>query len=150
MKIEPFLIASTINCVLAQRLLRKICPNCKEKHTPGPTEMKLLGYIGGELSGGTFYKGKGCGHCRHSGYIGRVAIHEMLIPDQHVRDAVLKNLTTHELRTISIESAGLVTLFENGIFKASKGITTTDEVLRCLPKLVHPRPLAEIKRLLGG
>ena len=74
----------------------------------------------------------------------------MLIPDQHVRDAVLKNLTTHELRTISIESAGLVTLFENGIFKAAKGITTTDELLRCLPKLVHPRPLSEIKRLLGG
>jgi type IV pilus assembly protein PilB len=150
MKIEPFLIASTINCILAQRLLRRICPNCKKKYIPGPTEMKLLGYIGGELAGGTFYKGKGCGHCRHSGYTGRIAVHEMLMPDQHVRDAILKNLTTHMLREISIESAGLVTLFENGIYKASKGITTTDEVLRCLPNLVHPRPLSEIKRLLGG
>ncbi len=150
MKIEPFLIASTINCVLAQRLLRRVCPNCKTKHTPGPSELKLLGYNGGELSGGTFYKGKGCGNCRQTGYVGRVAVHEMLLPDEHVRDAVLRNETTHVLRKVSIESAGLVTLFENGIFKAAKGITTIDEILRCLPRLTLPRPYAEIKRLLGG
>ncbi|NOX34377.1 MAG: Flp pilus assembly complex ATPase component [Deltaproteobacteria bacterium] len=150
MKIEPFLISSTINCVLAQRLLRKICPNCKKKYTPGPAQLKLLGYHGGELSGGTFYKGEGCGHCRQTGYIGRIAVHEMLLPDEQVRDAVLKNSTTHELRLISINSTGLVTLFESGIYKASKGITTLDEVLRCLPRLVPPRPLAEVKRLLGG
>ena len=150
MKIEPFLIASTINCVLAQRLLRKICPNCKTKYTPGPTEMKLLGYNGGELSGGTFYKGKGCGSCRQTGYSGRMAVHELLLPDEQVRDAVLKNATTQVLRDISISSTGLVTLFENGIYKASKGITTLEETLRCLPRLVPPRPLAEIKRLLGG
>ncbi|MBU1341840.1 MAG: Flp pilus assembly complex ATPase component TadA [Proteobacteria bacterium] len=150
MKVEPFLISSTINCVLAQRLLRKICPNCRKKYTPGPTEMKLLGYHGGELSGGTFYKGEGCSHCRHSGYSGRIAVHEMLLPDEHVRDAVLKNATSHELRQISINSTGLVTLFESGIYKASKGITTIEEILRCLPRLVPPRPLAEVKRLLGG
>ncbi|MFH2057470.1 MAG: ATPase, T2SS/T4P/T4SS family [Pseudomonadota bacterium] len=150
MKVEPFLIASTINCVLAQRLARRICPHCAKKYTPGPGEMKLLGYQGGELSGGTFYKGDGCGHCRHSGYNGRVAVHEMLLPDEHVRDAVLRNSTSHELRTISIQSAGLVTLFENGIYKAAKGITTIEEVLRVLPRLVPPRPLSELKRLLGG
>lgn len=150
MKIEPFLISSTINCVLAQRLLRKICPACKTKYTPSAKEMKLLGYHGGELSGGTFFKGKGCGQCRQTGYLGRIAVHEMLLPDAHVRDAVLKNATTHELREISIASTGMVTLFENGIFKAAKGITTLDETLRCLPRLVPPRPLAEIKRLLGG
>ena len=150
MKIEPFLIASTINCVLAQRLLRRICPHCKTKYTPGPTEMKLLGYNGGELPGGTFYKGKGCGSCRHTGYSGRMAVHELLLPDEQVRDAVLKNATTQVLRDISISSTGLVTLFENGIYKASKGITTLEEVLRCLPRLVPPRPLTEIKRLLGG
>ena len=150
MNIEPFLISSTINCILAQRLLRKICPNCKKKQTPGTTDMKLLGYHGGELSGGTFYKGEGCGHCRHTGYSGRIAVHEMLLMEEYVREAVLKNATSHELREISLEYAGLVTLFENGIYKASKGITTIDEVLRCLPKPVPPRPLAEVKRLLGG
>ena len=150
MKIEPFLIASTINCVLAQRLLRRICPNCKQKYTPGPTEMKLLGYNGGELSGGTFFKGKGCGSCRQTGYSGRMAVHELLLPDEQVRDAVLKHATTQVLRDISISSTGLVTLFENGIYKASKGITTLEETLRCLPRLVPPRPLTEIKRLLGG
>ncbi len=150
MKVEPFLISSTINCVLAQRLVRKICPDCQEKYNPQPTDIKLLGYQGSELSGGTFYKGKGCGHCRHTGYSGRVAIHEMLVPNEAIRDAVLKSTTSHELRQISIETSGLVTLFENGVYKASKGITTIDEILRCLPRLIRPRPLSEIKRLLGG
>ncbi|MCG8638134.1 MAG: Flp pilus assembly complex ATPase component TadA [Desulfobacterales bacterium] len=150
MKIEPFLIASTINCILAQRLVRRICPACKGEQGLGTEQMKLLGYQGVELAGGTFYKGSGCGQCRNTGYQGRVAIHEMLLPDEYVRDAVLTNATSHELRKISIESAGLVTLFENGIYKAAKGITTIEEVLRCLPRLVTPRPLTEIKRLLGG
>ncbi len=150
MKIEPFLIASTINCVLAQRLLRKICPHCQKKYTPGPTEMKRLGYHGGELAGGTFFKGEGCGHCRHTGYTSRIAVHEMLLMDERVRDAVLRNETAYTLRDISIASTGLVTLFESGIYKAAKGITTIDEVLRCLPRLLPPRPLSEIKRLLGG
>ncbi len=150
MKIEPFLIASTINCVLAQRLLRRICPNCRKKHTPGQTEMKLLGYGGAELASATFYKGAGCGNCRQTGYVGRLAVHEMLQPDESVRDAVLKNATSHELRQLSIENTGLVTLLESGIYKASKGDTTIDEVLRCLPRVVPPRPLVEIKRLLGG
>ncbi len=150
MKIEPFLIASTINCVLAQRLLRRLCPHCSEPYTPGPGEMKRLGYHGGELTGGTFYKGKGCGSCRNTGYGGRLAVHEMLLPDIHVRDAILKNSTSHELREVSIASTGLVTLFESGIYKAATGATTIDEVLRCLPRLRPPRPLPELKRLLGG
>lgn len=150
MKIEPFLIASTINCVLAQRLLRRICPHCKKKHTPGSKEIRLLGYNGGELIGGEFYKGSGCGKCMNTGYSGRIAVHEMLLPDIHLRDAVLKNCTSHELREVSIASAGLVTLFENGIYKAAFGVTTLEEVLRCLPQLRPPRPLSEIKRLLGG
>ncbi|MDA3915720.1 MAG: ATPase, T2SS/T4P/T4SS family [Deltaproteobacteria bacterium] len=150
MKVELFLIASTINCVLAQRLLRRICPNCKQQFTPEAREMKLLGYQGGELSGGTFYQGKGCSSCRHTGYSGRMAVHELLLPDEKLRDAVLENSTTRILREISISSTGLVTLFENGIYKASKGITTIEEVLRCLPRIMPPRPLSEIKRLLGG
>jgi len=150
MNIEPFLISSTINCVLAQRLVRRACPNCRKKYTPSLSEIKLLGFNGGELSGGTFYKGDGCGRCRHSGYSGRMAIHEMLLLDEHVRDAVLNNATSHELREVSISSTGLVTLFESGIYKAARGETTIEEVLRCLPKLVPPRPLSEIKRLLGG
>jgi len=74
----------------------------------------------------------------------------MLLPDENVRDAVLRRATSHELRTISLRDAGLVTLLENGIYKASKGITTIEEVLRCLPRLNLPRPISEIKRLLGG
>jgi type IV pilus assembly protein PilB len=150
MKVEPFLISSTINCVLAQRLVRRICPHCKKKYIPGTIQMKALGYQGNELAAGTFFSGTGCGHCRNTGYSGRVAVHEMLLPDEQIRDAVLTNTTSHELRTISIKSSGLVTLFESGIYHAAKGITTIDEVVRCLPRLVPPRPLSEIKRLLGG
>lgn len=150
MNIEPFLIASTINCVLAQRLVRQLCPLCKKKYTPGPSEIKRLGYQGAELSGGSYYRAEGCGNCHHSGYSGRIAVHEMLLLNEHVRDAVLKRATSHELRTVSIKEAGLVSLLENGIYKVSKGITTIEEVLRCLPRLNIPRPISEIKRLLGG
>lgn len=150
MKIEPFLISSTINCVLAQRLLRKTCTNCQQQKIPNADELKLLGYNGGELAGGSFVKGEGCIQCHNTGYIGRIAAHEMLLPDANIRDAILRNSTSHELREISIHHAGLVTLFESGIYQASTGITTLDEVIRCLPRLSPPRPLSEIKRLLGG
>ena len=73
----------------------------------------------------------------------------MLIPEVVIRDAVLQRRTTHELREISLEKAGLVSLLEDGITKAALGITTVDEVLRTLPRVHKPRPLAELRRILG-
>jgi type IV pilus assembly protein PilB len=95
-------------------------------------------------------KGRGCDECRHTGYRGRVAVFEMLIPDVHIRDAVIQRKTTHELRQLSLENAGMVTLMEDGLTKAAIGWTTLDEVLRTLPRVQKPRPLSELRRILGA
>jgi type IV pilus assembly protein PilB len=97
-----------------------------------------------------FQKGRGCSICHHTGYKGRVGIFELLVLDESVRNAIIDLKTSQEIRRISIGSTGLFTLFEDGIFKAASGITTIDEVLRCLPQLEKPRPLQELRRYLGG
>jgi len=150
MEIEAFLVSSTVVSVVAQRLLRKVCPNCAEPHQPSSGEIQRLGYSPKDLSGGKFKKGKGCPYCRHTGYLGRVGIFELLILDELIRDALLEQKTSFDIRKVSIESSGLVTLLEDGICKAANGETTLEEVLRCLPRTNKPRPLGKIRRLLGG
>jgi type IV pilus assembly protein PilB len=150
MDVDAFLISSTVVCVLAQRLLRKVCPACTAPYQLTPGEILRLGYTPKELHGANFNKGRGCPQCRYTGYKGRSAVFEMLILNEAVRDGLLEGKTSHQIRQISVESTGLVTLFEDGLFKAAQGITTVEEVLRCLPRLQRPRPLAELRRLLGA
>ena len=97
-----------------------------------------------------FRKGTGCGHCQYTGYKGRVGIFELLILDEMVRSAIVAQKTSQDIRKISIESTGLVTLLEDGLLKAAAGLTSVDEVLRSLPRLQKPRPLPELQRLLEG
>ncbi len=149
MNIDAFLISSTVVCVLAQRLLRRVCPGCATNHVPTPPELLLLGYTPKDIQGAAFRRGRGCPDCQHTGYRGRVAVFEMLILNELVRDAILEKKTSHQIRKISIASTGLVTLFEHGLAKAAVGATTIDEVLRVLPRMQKPRPLAEIRRLSG-
>jgi len=150
MDIDAFLISSTVLCVAAQRLLRRVCNVCAAPYQSTTADLQRMGYTTQGLAGSTFRKGRGCIECRHTGYKGRIAIYELLILNEDVRDGLLDHKAGHQIRKISIESTGLVTLLEDGILKASDGITTVDEVLRCLPRLVKPRPLHEIRRLLGG
>ncbi|MCB2183260.1 MAG: Flp pilus assembly complex ATPase component TadA [Desulfobulbaceae bacterium] len=149
MDIEAFLIASTVVSVLAQRLVRKICPSCNEDHLLTPDELRRLGYKPKEAAGLVFQKGRGCRHCNFTGYKGRIAIHELLVPSELVKDAVIARKTSYEIRKVSTETTGLVSLLEDGIFKASRGITTFNEIIRQLPRLDRPRPIAELKRMLG-
>lgn len=149
MNIEAFLISSTVVSVLAQRLVRKVCPHCSEPYAPTARELQDLGYTGRDVADMPFRKGHGCANCLHTGYKGRVGVFELLILDESVRNAIIDLKTSQEIRRISIESSGLLTLFEDGIFKAASGITTIDEVLRCLPRLQKPRPLHELQRYLG-
>jgi type IV pilus assembly protein PilB len=134
---------------VAQRLLRRVCGRCAEPHRPTPAELRRLGSSPAMLEGAEFRVGRGCDACRRSGYKGRVAAFELLVLDAAVRDAILQRRTSHEIRQISRESTGLVTLFEDGIAKAARGETTIHEVVRVLPRLDKPRPLAELWRLLG-
>ena len=150
MNIEAFMISSTVVSVMSQRLLRRICPLCNEPYNPTSRELQRIGYGPKDISGAQFQKGRGCPSCEHTGFKGRVGIFELLIMDEFIRDAVLERKPSKELRQISIESSGLVTLLEDGIIKTAEGITTLDELLRSLPRLLTPRPMAKLRRLIGG
>jgi type IV pilus assembly protein PilB len=149
MDIAPFLVSSTVVSVLAQRLLRRVCPACAAPVKVTPTQLQRLGCDFADLADGKFMKGRGCTECRQTGYKGRIGVFELLVLDELVRDAILERKTSFEIRNIGVEHTGLVTLLEDGLVKAAAGITTIEELLRCLPKLMAPRPLHVIQRLCG-
>jgi type IV pilus assembly protein PilB len=149
MEIEAFLISSTVVCVLAQRLLRLICSECAESYVPTPVEFSRLGLSPEQLHGATFRSGRGCKACHFSGFRGRMAVFELLVLNEMVKEAILTHRSSHEIRRISTETSGLVTLFEDGLVKAAKGLISIQEVLRDLPRITKPRSLHELKRVLG-
>ncbi len=149
MEVDVFLISSTVVCVLAQRLLRKVCPACTQPYHVTPTDLRLLTYSYQDIHNANFQQGFGCSKCAHTGYKGRLGVHEMLILDEAVRNAILEKKTSYQIRKIGIESTGLVTLLETGVAMAATGATTLQEVFRCLPRLHKPRSLPVIQNLLG-
>jgi type IV pilus assembly protein PilB len=112
-------------------------------------EISRLGYAPHDLAGAEFRKGKGCKECRFTGFRGRTAIFELLVLNEMVKEAILTNRSSYDIRRISMETSGLVTLFEDGLVKAAKGVISIQEVLRDLPRISRPRPLLELKRILG-
>ncbi|MCX5679065.1 MAG: ATPase, T2SS/T4P/T4SS family [Candidatus Omnitrophica bacterium] len=127
MGLEPFLASSSLIGVLAQRLVRKICPECKEKYMPTKEALSDIGLSGTERL--EFYRGKGCDKCMSTGYRGRISIYELMIPDDKIRNAIVSKASSDEIRKLAI-AAGMVTLMEDGIDKIKQGITTIEEVLR--------------------
>ncbi|OAN61006.1 hypothetical protein A8B79_05890 [Balneola sp. EhC07] len=125
MGMEPFLVSSSVRMVIAQRLVRKICQNCKISYTPVSSMIKDL-----ELEEGfTFYKGKGCEKCNGTGYKGRTALIELLMIDDGIADKISKNADYSDIKAKGI-SSGMKTLHEMGIEKMTKGLTTIEEVYR--------------------
>jgi type IV pilus assembly protein PilB len=149
MKIEVFLISSTVVCVVAQRLLRRICPSCAEPYVPSALDLSRLNVSASDLAGGNFMLGRGCKACRFSGYNGRVGIFELLVMNEMVKNAMLNNQTSYEIRRISVETSGMVTLMEDGIVKSARGLVSIPELISDLPRLGKPRPLGELRRILG-
>lgn len=127
MGIEPYLIASSLTGVVAQRLVRCICPDCKTAYTPDSQEMIVLSKLGMQID--RLYRGTGCGTCGKTGYRGRIAIHESLYVDDEFRSAVVNGASAHELRQHAAKS-GMKTLFEDGMLKVIQGKTTLQEILR--------------------
>jgi type IV pilus assembly protein PilB len=125
--VEPYLISSAVNAILAQRLVRKICSHCKEDYEP-TEEMREFLALQGFPSDKTV-RGRGCDKCRKTGYAGRLGIYELLVMDDSLRDLVTANPDVTNLRKVCRER-GLVTLREDGVQKVMKGLTTVDEVLR--------------------
>ncbi|HOX30623.1 MAG TPA: GspE/PulE family protein [Candidatus Paceibacterota bacterium] len=134
MGVESYLMASTVNAAIGQRLVRKICSNCKEVKKITELELKSLsGIVDERLLGGQneFYFGKGCDKCANLGYRGRIGINEVLVPDAQIRAAVLKRSSAGEIKKIAVKQ-GMATMVEDGFIKAQQGITTIEEVLRII------------------
>jgi type II secretory ATPase GspE/PulE/Tfp pilus assembly ATPase PilB-like protein len=124
---EPFLLGATLAGVLAQRLVRKLCPACKEPYEPTAGERRQLDRHVGAVE--TLYKPKGCPRCRNLGYLGRIGIHELLVPDDLFRERLSQAAALSELRELA-RAARLKTLRTDGMEKVKSGITTLAEVHR--------------------
>ncbi|MFH1904772.1 MAG: type II secretion system ATPase GspE [bacterium] len=129
MDIEPFLITSTLEAIIAQRLVRKICSSCKEEYSPDAREFSLIGLKSGDAEGKKFYRGKGCEICNGIGYKGRIGIFEILVVNDEIRTLIVDKATAGELRKKSHEK-GMSMLREDGLRKIYMGITTIEEVAR--------------------
>ena len=126
--VPRYLLSASLVAVLAQRLVRKICPNCKEEYTPSARIKAVIEKHAGPLE--KVYKGIGCRKCRNTGYYGRIALHELFAPDPSLLSLMSeKELTTKQLQEEALRD-GMVSLFMDGVEKAKAGITTLEEILR--------------------
>jgi len=129
MGIPPFLVASSLLLILAQRLGRKVCQWCKEPYEADEESLVPYGHLSQGLGKVSFYKGKGCATCNFTGMKGRVAIYEVMPITEEIRDAILKNAPTAELRELA-RSQGMKSMRQSGLMKVLEGTTTVEEVLR--------------------
>jgi general secretion pathway protein E len=127
--IEPFLLASCLTAVLAQRLVRTICPQCKQPYTPDISELTELGIKVGNEAPPTFYRGRGCSNCMETGYRGRIGLFELLVVDDEIRKLVTKSVDAGTIRALALER-GMIDLRADGAHKVMRGLTTVDEVKR--------------------
>ncbi|MBN1553921.1 MAG: Flp pilus assembly complex ATPase component TadA [Phycisphaerae bacterium] len=130
MGVKPFLVASSIQAIMAQRLVRKICANCKDiDSNPDPRTLKLLGFTEEEVASSTFYIGRGCNQCNNMGYRGRQGIFELMEMNTTIRQLAFDQAPLTEIRKAAI-AAGMTTLLEDGKRKIRNGITTPTELVR--------------------
>jgi type IV pilus assembly protein PilB len=125
--VEPYLISASVNGVLAQRLVRRICENCKEEYTPADDVKRAL--VKANIQTDRLWRGKGCERCRKTGYSGRCGIYEMVVLDDAIRDMVAARPNVTELRRYCKEH-GMLTLREDGIRKLKAGVSTIEEILQ--------------------
>ncbi|MEX0646544.1 MAG: ATPase, T2SS/T4P/T4SS family [Balneolaceae bacterium] len=131
MGVEPFLIANAVNLIMAQRLVRTLCKNCKEKYEPHPETLKGIGFTDEEIENNTFYKAIGCDKCNGSGYKGRAGIHEALYFSKDIKRAILDaggDIDEEEIKDLAIKN-GMLTLRASGRERVKAGITTVEEVI---------------------
>jgi type IV pilus assembly protein PilB len=125
--VAPYLVSASLIGVLAQRLVRKVCPNCKEEYEPSAAIRKMVERWNGSPM--KFYRGIGCKKCRNTGYVGRIAIHELFISEEKLQEMIVQGSTLRALRNAALET-GMRPLHLDGVDKVAAGITTIDEILR--------------------
>jgi general secretion pathway protein E len=132
MGVEPFLVASSLTAIIAQRLVRRVCPDCRVQYTPTDDELKELTHSRASMKQRygveKIYKATGCPSCNRTGYRGRTGIYELLLVDDDVRQLVLKNVDASTIKKAAT-SKGMLTLLEDGARKIALGETTIAEVL---------------------
>jgi general secretion pathway protein E len=129
MGVEPYLISSSVNAFLAQRLVRKICPHCITAYKPVQQELSRVGLTKSKLKKESLYKGKGCEKCLNTGYSGRIGIFELMTMTDSIRKLIMSGADASTIKDIAIKE-GMKTLLQDGIDKAVKGLTTLEEVFR--------------------
>jgi len=127
--IEPFLITATLEGIVAQRLVRKICERCKTPFEPTETQLMELGLTPADVKGKNFYYGRGCNKCNNTGYRGRVGIFEIMVLNDEIRELIMNQASTNLLRAAALK-AGMRLLRENGLTAIYDGITTVEEVVK--------------------
>jgi type IV pilus assembly protein PilB len=127
--IKPFLVASAVRTIMAQRLVRKICKHCKKPHEHTEDEFRAAGVNPAEMVGETTYKGKGCSKCGGSGYRGRIGLYEVLAIDKNIKQSIIEKVTAGQLRVLGVKN-GMRTLRMDAVAKLKAGITTLEEVTR--------------------
>ena len=133
MGVPAYLVASSVVAVLAQRLVRVICPKCKQPHQPLDSQIQEAGITPEQLKGATFMKGRGCVNCQKSGYKGRLGIFELMVMNNKIRELAFQGAATTDIRRAAV-STGMTVMFEDGVAKALRGVTTLDEVFRVSKK----------------
>jgi type IV pilus assembly protein PilB len=129
MGIEPFLVASSVHLVAAQRLVRRICTNCKEPHDVPQQALTTIGFEKNEVKALQLFRGRGCDTCSGTGYKGRVGLYEAMEIDDDIRELILSGGSAYELREKALEN-GMISLRESGLQKIRDGVSTLEEVMR--------------------
>jgi type IV pilus assembly protein PilB len=140
--VQPFLVASSVMAVMAQRLVRKVCPKCKARVEPPPHILQGLGLRPDIAKKANFMKGKGCANCNKTGYRGRMGIYELMIMSSTIREMTFKGEPTLSIRRAA-RKQGMRTLFEDGMIKAIKGLTSLEEILRITQHDMMSEPAAK-------
>ena len=129
MGIEPFLVATSVNLIQAQRLIRRVCKDCKREHPTPPEALMEVGFSAEDAKNLKTFKGTGCATCNNTGYKGRIGLYEVMEVNDDIRELILIGASSLELRKKAIED-GMITLRESGLHKVRAGLTTLDEVVR--------------------
>ena len=130
LNVAPYLVSASLIAVLAQRLVRKICPSCKTQYEPPASIKKMVKELNG--GGDKFYRGVGCKKCRNTGYAGRIAVHELFVPNEEIMEMISQRAGLRKLRDMALRS-GMIPLQLDGIEKVKAGIVSIEEVLRTTP-----------------
>lgn len=132
MGVEPFLVGSALDCVIAQRLARQLCENCSEPHEPTAEELKAFGWDESDTPAQgkpRFRKAVGCQACSRTGYRGRIALHELLVVTEDVERSIVQGTSVEDIQHLAVEH-GMIPLRHDGLRKAALGLTSLEEVIR--------------------